>query len=57
MKTTTINRGDFRTPYDGDADFFNDIVIDAGLAKDYEEADNIQTIELVIESAEITEKY
>lgn len=51
MRTITLFRSDFRIPDDGAGDFFNDIVIDAGLAEDYEEAEQFDELELNVDEA------
>lgn len=51
MRTITLYRSDFRIPDDGTGDFFNDTVIEAGLAENYEECADIDQIELVIDKA------
>ncbi len=53
MREITINRSDFRSPEDGDADFFNDIVVDLGLAKNYIQADGIDVVVVKVDSATI----
>ena len=54
MKTISIYRRDFKDPEDGDADFFGDICIQLGLAPDYDEALDIDEIELVVEQSTVT---
>ena len=51
MKEITIYRRDFRSPEDGEGDFFNDIVINLGLAPDYDAAFEIDEVEIVVDQA------
>jgi len=49
MKEITILRGDFRKFAEGD--FFNDLIISLGLAKDYDEAEEYDSVEMVVDSS------
>ena len=51
MNTITLYRRDFVKPFDGGGDFFNDIVINLELAADYDEAFNIDEVEIVVHQA------
>lgn len=56
-KEVEIYRKDFRHVESEDVDFFSDLVVELGLAKNYTEAESIETVIIKVESSSIGDVF